>query len=57
MRTSRPHEDRLICPRPHPQGQLQYTVLVLILILVALEVLGLVLKDDGTVLVPSLHPL
>ena len=37
MRTSCPHEDRLICPRP--QGQLQCTVLVLVLIIIALEVL------------------
>ena len=56
MRTTCPHEDRLICPRPHPQGLLQYTVLVLVLSIRALKVLVLVLvlKDRWTVLVPSL---
>ena len=52
MRTTCPHEDRIICPRP--QGLLQYTVLVLILGLAVLKVLVLVLEDQWTVLVPSL---
>ncbi len=54
MRTTCPHEHKFICPHPRPQGQLQYTVLVLILVLVAPQVLILVLKDQWTVLIPSL---
>ncbi len=54
MRTTCPHEDRIICPRPRPQGLLQYTVLVLILVLAVLKVLVLVLEDQWTVLLPSL---
>ncbi len=48
-----PHEDRLICPRPH--RNFEHPVLVLILMLMRFKVLVLVLKGCGPVLVPSLN--